>query len=327
MTAASLPPLYRTVLMAAAIVVIAAGLHFAAATVNLLLISVLLAMTVSPVPYLLMKRGMKHGAAVMLTVLGSLVVGILVVGALAGALSGLQAKLPAYQEALSGLLGGLDTRLTERGINVHEVIKPDAARMVEVARRIVSGALSALGYSIFALILVALVLLELPGRESTEPPANDMRGRFDKVGVSVRRFVALTGVIGAGQSAVNLLVMLLMGTDFAIVWGVLFFLLNFVPFGFAIGMIPPFVVTLLEQGPTKAVVLFGVLMVANLISDNVVKPRLMGTGLGLSPLVIVISLMFWAVVLGPVGAILAVPLTIALTTLVPVVIKGVTPAE
>jgi len=69
------------------------------------------------------------------------------------------------------------------------------------------------------------------------------------------------------------------------------------------------------------------LMVANLISDNVIKPKIMGTGLGLSPLVIVISLMFWSFVLGPVGAILAVPLTIAISTVAPVLIGGVTPAE
>ena len=327
MTPTSPPPLYRAVLTVAAVVVVGAGLHFAASTVNLLLISVLLAMSVSPVPYFLEKRGMKHGGAVMLTVLGSLVVGALVVGALGVGLSGLQAKLPVYQEALTRLLGGLEDRLAERGVSIHDAVKPDTARMIEIAQRVVGGALSALGYSVFALILVALILLELPARTPTDAPASGIRGRFDQVSVSVRRFVALTGLIGAGQSGVNLIVMLLLGTDFAVVWGVLFFLLNFVPFGFIVGLIPPFIVTMLEHGPARAGALFAILMVANLVSDNVVKPKLMGTGLGLSPLVIVISLMFWSLVLGPVGAILAVPLTIALTTVVPAFTKGVTPAE
>jgi predicted PurR-regulated permease PerM len=326
MTSSAASPLVRTVQLAAGVVVVAAGLHFAASTVNLLLISVLLAMTVSPVPYLLEKRGMKHGGAVMLTVLGSLVVGGLLVAALGVGLSGLQAKLPVYQEALARLLSGLEDRLAERGVNIHDTVKPDTARMIEIVQRVVGGALGALGYSIFALILVALILLELPAHTPTDAPAGGIRGGFDQVSVSVRRFVALTGLIGVGQAGVNLVVMLLMGTDFAVVWGVLFFLLNFVPFGFIIGMIPPFAVTLLEHGPAKAGLLFGVLMVANLISDNVVKPKVMGTGLGLSPLVIVISLMFWGVVLGPVGAILAVPLTIALTTMAPALTGGVTRA-
>jgi predicted PurR-regulated permease PerM len=326
MTTAALPPLYRSAVLVACVIVIAAGVHAAATTVNLLLISVPLAMSVSPISYFLEKRGIKHATAVMLTVLGSLVVGVLVVGALAGALSGLQEKLPTYQAALSSLLAGVEGRLTARGIDVHEVLTPDPARIVAVVQRVVGGALSALGYSFFALILVALILLELPARKSTEGVVGDMRGRFDEVSVSVRRFVALTGVIGAGLAVVNLIAMVALGTDFPIVWAVLLFLLNFVPFGFAIGLLPPLALTLLEQGSTRAGILLVVLVVSNLLSDNVVKPKLMGSGLGLSPFVIVVSLMFWAFVLGPVGAILAVPLTITITTLAPFLIKEVTPA-
>ena len=326
MTAASPPPLYRSAVLTASVIVIAAALHAASTTVNLLLISVLLAMSVSPITYFLEKRGVKHATAVMLTVLGSLVAGVLVVSALAGALSGLQEKLPTYQAALANLLAGLEAKLTARGIDVHEVLKPDTARIVAVVQRVVGGALSALGYSFFAMILVALILLELPARQATEAKAGSMRGRFDEVSVSVRRFVALTGLIGAGLAVINLIAMLALGTDFPMVWAVLLFLLNFVPFGFAIAMIPPVALTLLEHGTTRAAILLGVLVVSNMLSDNVVKPKLMGSGLGLSPLVIVVSLMFWAFVLGPVGAILAVPLTITITTLAPFFIGDVTPA-
>jgi predicted PurR-regulated permease PerM len=327
MTTASPTPLSRTVLLTAGIVVIAAGLHAAAATVNLLLISVLLAMSASPIAYFLERRGMKHGGAVMLTVLVALVGGGLVVGALAAGLSGLQAKLPTYQEALTGLLSGVEGRLAARGIDLHESIKPDTARMVEIAQRVVGGALSALGYSFFALILVALILLELPARAESDAQAGGIRGRFDQVSVGVRHFVALTGLLGAGQAAVNLLAMLLVGTDFAVVWGVVFFLLNFIPFGFAAAMIPPLVLTLLAHGTGPTLFLLAVFVVGNTISDNVVKPKLMGKGLGLSPLVIIVSLMFWSLVLGPVGAVLAVPLTIALTTMAPLLTQGITPAE
>ena len=182
-------------------------------------------------------------------------------------------------------------------------------------------------YLALFLILVALILLELPARKGAEPGAGGMRSRFDEVSVSVRRFVALTGLIGVGLAVVNLVAMLALGTDFPMVWAVLLFLLNFVPFGFAIGMLPPLAVTLLEHGVSRAAILLGVLVVSNLLSDNVVKPKLMGSGFGLSPLLIVVSLMFWAFVLGPVGAILAVPLTITITTLAPFFAGEVRPAE
>ena len=160
------------------------------------------------------------------------------------------------------------------------MLKPDTARMVAVVQRVVGGALSALGYSFFALILVALILLELPARKEAEAGTGGMRSRFDEVSVSVRHFVALTGLIGAGLAVVNLVAMLALGTDFPMVWAVLLFLLNFVPFGFAIGMLPPVAVTLLEHGVTRAAILLGVLVVSNLLSDNVVKPKLMGSGFG-----------------------------------------------
>lgn len=317
MTTASLPPLHRHILLAAGLVVIGAGLHAAAGTVNLLLVSVLIAMSIAPIPSLLTRRGLGHGAAVLLTVLAAVGGGVLLVGALATALSGLQEKLPTYQAALSSLLSGLTAKLAARGINVHETLAPDPQRIVELAQGLIRGALGALGYSLFALILVALILIELPQRPEGDDAKSDMRSRFDEVSLGVRRFVTLTAVIGAGQSVANLVVMLILGTDFAVVWGVLFFLLSFVPFGFAIGLVPPLAVTLLEQGPARAGILVAVLMVANLVSDNVVKPRIMGQGLGLSPLMIIVSLLAWGYVLGAVGALLAVPLTIAITTLAP----------
>jgi AI-2 transport protein TqsA len=277
MPSSSLPPLHRTVLLGAGLVVIAAGLHASGGTVNLILVSALLAMTLSPIPFLLEGRGVKHGPAVALTVLGALVGGALLVTALAAGLSGLQAKLPAYQESLSGLLGGLERVLSARG--------------------------------------------------APEVEAGSLTGHFAVVGVSVRRFVALTGLMGAGQAVANLLVMLAVGTDFPLVWAVLFFLLNFVPFGFILGMIPPLVVTLLEHGPARAGILLGVTFAINAVSDNVVKPKVMGQSLGLSPLVIVLSLMAWSLILGPIGAILAVPLTIALTLTVPHLSGSARPAE
>ena len=310
----SLPsPLHRAAVLGASLVVIAAGLHAAAGTVNLILISTLIAMTLSPLPQLMGARGVKHGPAVALTVTGTLIGGLLLVSGLAAGLRGLQDKLPTYEAALAGLLSGVDARLASFGLNLHEAIKPDASQITAIVRNVASGALGALGYSVFALILVALILAEMPLLPAGAHPPGSMRHRFDAVGTGVRRFVGLTGLIGAVQALVNLLVMLAVGTDFPVVWAVLFFLFTFVPFGFVLGMIPPLIVTLLEQGPARAGILLAVTFVANIISDNVVKPKVMGSGLGLSPLVIVLSLMAWSFILGPIGAILAVPLTIALT--------------
>ena len=108
------------------------------------------------------------------------------------------------------------------------------------------------------------------------------------------------------------------GTDAAALWAVICFLFAFVPFGFILSAIPPVILTMLEFGVSKALIMFGLFFVVNFIGDNVVKPKLMGSGLGLSPLVIVLALLGWDVVLGPMGALLAIPLTLTVKELMPI---------
>lgn len=317
MTVSNPPSLLRAVLLAAGIVVVAAGLHAIAETANLILLSVLLAITITPIPDYLGRHGMKRGHAVLLTVFGVVVCGVLLLAALGASLSGMSAKLPTYQTALNGLVDQVGAALRSRGIDVPESMRPDTERIIAFVGKLVRASLGALGYGFLLLILLILMLIEMPFRRKGDAPADSLNERIDDVSISVRRFVGLTGLIGAVQSAVNLIAMIALGTDFPAVWAVLFFLLNFVPFGFLVGLIPPLIVTLLESGPAQAGILLGVLFVLNLIADNVVKPKIMGEGLGLSPVMIVISLMVWAYVLGAMGAILAVPLTIAITRMLP----------
>lgn len=318
-TVIQLPPLLRAVLLGAGIVVIAAGLHAAATPVSLVLLSFLIAFTVYPIAFWLTARGMKRGPAVMVTVLAVLVGGALLVTALAGALTGMVDKLPTYEAALSRLLQSVEARLPG-GVDLLGTLRPDASRIVAFLGDLAGGALGGLGYSFLVLVLVTLILLELPHRRQGDAARGPLDERLYEVGVSVRRFVGLNGLVGAVQTAASLVAMWAFGTDFALVWAVLFFVLNFVPFGFAIGLVPPVVLTLLEHGIARALALLVILVVVNLIADNVVKPRVMGEGLGMSALEVVLSFMFWALVLGAMGAVLAIPLTIAIHKTLPILI-------
>jgi predicted PurR-regulated permease PerM len=318
-----LPPLLRATLLGAGIVIIAAGLRAAAASVNIVLVAFLLAMTMYPISYLLCRRGMQRGPAVMLTVAIVLVGGILLIGGLAASLTMMSDKLPTYQAGLATLLERATERLAARGIAVSDVLQPDPEKVMGFVGHLARGALSGLGYGFLTIILVALILTEMPMRplaDGTDP--GSFAARYDAVAVRVRRFVGLQGLIGAVQAAINAVVMIAVGTDFPMVWAVLFFLLNFVPFGFLVAIVPPVVLTLLEHGVGRGVGLLVVLFVANIIADNVVKPKVMGEGLGISPLVIILGFMFWAYVLGPMGAILAIPLTITINEALPVLTRA-----
>jgi len=108
--------------------------------------------------------------------------------------------------------------------------------------------------------------------------------------------------------------------SYGIAWtaGVLF---AFVPFGFMLSLIPPFLVTVLEYGVGRGLLLFVLFFVVNFIGDNVIKPKIMGEGVGLSPLVIILGLLGWGAVLGPMGALLAIPLTITLKQVLPILLE------
>jgi predicted PurR-regulated permease PerM len=114
------------------------------------------------------------------------------------------------------------------------------------------------------------------------------------------------------QAVASLIAMVGLGTDFPLLWAALIFVVNLVPFGFVFALIPPLALTLLEQGIGQAIALTAILCGINLFTDNVIKPKLVGQKLGLSPLVVVLAFLFWALVLGPMGAVLAIPLTIAI---------------
>jgi AI-2 transport protein TqsA len=108
-------------------------------------------------------------------------------------------------------------------------------------------------------------------------------------------------------------IMLMVGTDLALVWAVLAFIMNFVPnIGIILAVIPPVILTLLELGWQRALVILAAYLVLNFVVDNLIKPRFMQSGLDVPPLLGLLSLVIWTYLLGPTGAVLALPLTIAI---------------
>ena len=316
-----LPPLHRLVLLLAGFVLIAAGLRAAASPVNLVLLSMLIAATIHPMPVALMKRGWSKQTAVLVTLLGVVVGGIALLLVLAASLRRLSANMPLYQEAFTGLVTRVNAALAARGIEASGTLSPDPQRVIAAAAGFAGGALQALGYGLFTLILVAFFLLSMPLVASGDAKKGSLNARLHDVVTSVRSFVGIQGILGGVQCAGVLLAMLLVGTDAPAVWTVLTFLLAFVPFGGLIAAIPPTLLTLLEGGVGRAAVVLGTFFVVNLVADNILKPKFMGSGLGLSPLVIILSLMLWSLILGPMGALLAVPLTIALMKIAPILLE------
>ena len=129
----------------------------------------------------------------------------------------------------------------------------------------------------------------------------------------IDRYVLIKTYIGLGTGVTAGILIAIIGVDHAFLWGLLTFLLNYIPnVGSIIAAVPPILLALLEMGPWPALLVAVTYLVVNVGFANILEPRVMGEGLGMSPVTILVSLLLWGWVFGPTGVLLAVPIGIAL---------------
>jgi AI-2 transport protein TqsA len=303
---------YRLLIGTAAFVVIAAGIREAAELLNSILLAMLLTVTVVPAFDALRRRGVPKGLAVVLTSL--LLAGVLVVllGVLGLSGTRLIQVLPHYQERALALRGGLEALLLAWGIESERIFSSelvDPNRLLGLAAGFLSGLGQVLSQALLLILIVAFFLAERGIRDQTFHPG----GTAARVARDVRQYLVITALSGLGFSLLAYVLMLAVGTDLPLVWAVLAFIMNFVPnVGIILAVIPPVLLTVLELSWQRALVVLAVFLALNFVVDNLIKPRFMQSGLDVPPLVGLLSLVVWAYLLGPIGTLLALPLTIAI---------------
>lgn len=317
-------PIFRVLLGGASIVIIVAGLRAASSLVGFILLAALLAISISPLVDLIIKKGVPRNLALFMTILVVVVGGFGLATFVGTSMAQLVRTLPSYESQLSELNEALQNLLARLDIDVSELLSREEfnpQRIMKIATALLGGALSAISNSLFLFILIALMIVEFTGFEARllkgEHSASSLTARLFDVRKELRKFVSITALTGLLTAIANVILLVILGVDFALLWGVLIFLFNFIPaIGAIISLIPPFLLALLAFGWTKAIVVLVGFTLINNISDNVIKPRLMKQGLDISILMIFLSLMFWSWVLGTIGAILAVPLTLLIKKVV-----------
>jgi len=133
---------------------------------------------------------------------------------------------------------------------------------------------------------------------------------MSEIAASLNRYIALKTVFSFATGVLVAIWMAILGVDFALLWGLIAFLLNYIPtIGSIIAAIPAVLLALVQLGVGPAILVAAGFLAVNMLVGNILEPRIMGKGLGLSPLVVFISMVFWGWVLGPVGMFLSAPLT------------------
>jgi predicted PurR-regulated permease PerM len=179
-------------------------------------------------------------------------------------------------------------------------------------------AIRALGGSLSNVFLILLTTLFLLGEATLLPDklreiaAGSERsvGDYQRIKSEINRYMGIKTFTSLLTGLVVTVGLVILRVDFALLWGVLAFLLNFVPnIGSIIAAVPAVLLTLLQHGFGTACIVVILYLAVNTVVGNLLEPRWMGRGLDLSTLVVFVSLVFWGWVLGPVGMVLSVPLT------------------
>jgi predicted PurR-regulated permease PerM len=302
---------------AAAFVVVVAGMRTAASLLVPFLLAVFIAVITAPPMFWLKRRGLPTGLA-LLVVVGTLVAALAGLAALAGnSIEAFGQQGPVYEERLRERMGGAIAWVSGLGLDVspqaiREHVDPGAA--MRMVGGVMNGLQAALTNSFLILLTVVFILLEassLPAklRAALRDPEASL-ARFADIARSVNRYLAIKTWTSLGTGVLVWIFLTIVGVDFALLWGLAAFLLNFVPnLGSILAAIPAVLQAWIQLGDGSAVTVAVGYVVINVVVGNVVEPRFMGKGLGLSTLVVFLSLVFWGWVLGPVGMLLSIPLT------------------
>ena len=302
---------------AAGFVIVVAGMRAAESILVPLLVSAFLAIiSASPVFWLQHKR-VPGPIAVFIVVLGALGLS-LAFGALIGtSLQDFSEALPKYQTRLMEEVAPLIQWLQSMGVQLSEetilqYVDPGAS--MRLVAKMLSGLGAILTNTFLILLTVIFILLEASSfRHKVQAAFGDPTGafqQFSKLTTAINSYLGIKTITSFGTGVAVTIWVAILGVDFPFVWGLLAFLLNYVPnLGSIISAVPAVLLGYIQFGIGRALLVALGYVVINIIFGNVIEPKLMGRKLGLSTLVVFLSLVFWGWVWGPVGMLLSVPMT------------------
>lgn len=307
-------------LKAACLVVLIFGARAMGSFLSVILLAILLAYSLSPAPIWLIRKRVPGRAAIAITVLLAIAVGAGALMLAGASIVQLKERLPVYEESWTALRERVSGFLAGYGVETKDVfslefIGPEKLLAWAKSLLLQGGQTAGQIFLLFLLLVLALIeIVEIHMRKLRgQLPIDSFIGRFNVQSEDIMAYVSITGLTGLLSAASFYIVLLVLGVDSAATWAALSFLLNFIPtFGAIITVVPPALLALLASGWIKAAGVIVAFTVINLVVDNVIKPRFMKDKLNVSPLLILVSLLFWSWVLGPLGAILAVPITITI---------------
>jgi predicted PurR-regulated permease PerM len=309
----------RILLALASAVVVAFGMAAIGSILAPTLLALVLTICAQPVRVWLTRHGTPEGiatGAVALTVF-ALLAGFTAV--LIIALAQFVGMLPQYKGQLEQIGSDIGTWLQSIGVGPQEVKTIasgfDPAKFLDFFTGLLGGAFGLVSFGVVVLTMLILMPADAAYTPTLlrqlEPTRPNLVYAMSGFAHSVRRYMVVTTVLGLVQGVINGFALWLLGVPAALLWAILAFLCSYIPnVGYFIAIVPPLVFGYLTGGWGTVIAVIAVYGIINAVVQSIVQPKVVGNAVALSQTLTFFSVLFWAVVLGPLGAILAVPLTL-----------------
>ncbi len=308
----------------ASIVVIVAGMKAASSLFVPFLLAGFIGLICAPALFWLRDHGLPTPVALLVVLFGLFGIGAVFGGLMSSSINEFTRLLPSYQERFGSVVESLTTTLSTLGIDFgtspEEANPFDPQAALGLAGNLVGNLGSLLNNAFLIFLTICFILLEassFPHKVQEAFGASpEIESRMSEIGQSIRRYLGIKTLTSMLTAILAYSALMLLGVKFAPLWALIAFLLNFVPaVGSVIAAVPAIALALVDNSPQTAALVALAYIAINIAIGSFLEPRVMGEGMGLSPLIVITSLVFWGWVLGPVGMVLAVPLTVILRIL------------
>jgi predicted PurR-regulated permease PerM len=306
---------------AAAVIVIIFGMQAAKVLLIPLLLAIFFALIcVRPMLWLQSKR-VPSVLATLLVVSGLMLILFLLGSIVGSSIAGFTAALPEYQAALATKMQvafDFIDRFIDDDMSVDSLRNAlDPGRAMGMAAGLLNALSGVLTNTFLILFTMVFILLEATSLQTKIKAAfgTDARTfeRPRKFLDNLGRYLGIKTVVSMFTGLIVGIMTALFGLDFPLLWAMLAFLLNYIPnIGSIIAAVPAVLLALVQLTLPEATGIAIGYVAINMAVGNMIEPRLMGYGVGISPLIVFVGLVFWGWVFGPVGMLLSVPLTMAL---------------
>jgi AI-2 transport protein TqsA len=314
------PAAVSPVVYTASLIVVLAGAYLARTIVTPLLLALFISVICAQPIAWLEKRRVPKAAAMLIVLAGLLLLFAVFAVVIGSTLTSFSSNVADYESTLTDIGNSFTQFLKDKGLNVPDdllsgIIQP--AKVLALTASAVNGVLGMMGRTFLIFLIVLFILMEI-GSFSVKVKAirygsGRSDGYFSDIARNIRQYLWIKTIVSVSVGVLIYFALLIMGLDYPLLWALIAILMNYIPnIGSVIATVPVVLFALVQLGLGGAIWTLVLNMVIHNLVGNFIEPKIMGKGLGLSTLVVFISLMFWGFMFGTVGMILSVPITMTI---------------